>query len=62
VAVIVRVVGGLDTDQVVKQLLASLADPDVESVVIHKPGSHLRLQDGREMVVLTNGELLEERR
>lgn len=58
----VRVVAGLDTDQVVRQLLASLADPDVDSVVIHKPGSHLFLQDGREMVVLTNGELLEERR
>lgn len=59
---IVRVVGGLDTEQVLDQVRRSLADPEVTSVVIHNPGSHLVLPDGKELVVQANGELLEQQR
>lgn len=55
---IVRVLAGGDHDQVVKALKRALADPDVQSVVIHKPGSQVRLHDGREAVVTATGELV----
>jgi hypothetical protein len=59
---IVRLIGGLDIDAVLEQARRSLADKTVQSVVIHNPGSRLSLPDGREMVVLSNGELLEQGR
>ena len=54
----IRVLAGLDTEAVIAQLRRSLADPDVESVVIHKPGSHLHLSDGKEAVVTAAGNLV----
>lgn len=58
----VRVVAGVDTEEVLRMVRRSLADPDVLTVVIHNPGSHLFLPDGKEMVVKANGELLEQPR
>jgi hypothetical protein len=54
----IRVLAGLDTDQVVAQLRRALADPEVQSVVIHNPGSHLRMDDGREVIVTADGQLV----
>lgn len=49
---IVRVITeGLDSTEVYERAVAALKDPDVTSIVIHKAGSHLRLPDGKEIIV-----------
>jgi hypothetical protein len=34
-----------------RHALKAWRDPDVTSVILHKPGSHLRLPDGEEVIV-----------
>lgn len=49
---------GLTDRQICEHVLKALHDDEVVSFVIHKPGSHLRLPDGREVVVTAAGEFI----
>ncbi len=50
------IAAGLDEGVVILRVRAALRDPDVESVTVHKPGSHLTY-DGRVFVVGVDGVL-----
>jgi len=41
---------------ILRRVRQSLRDPKVDSIVIHKPGAHLRGDDGRDYVVGADGE------
>lgn len=56
---VVRVIVGMrDPRALATRIREALADPDVDSVVIHKPGAHVRLPDGRELVFDSFGRLV----
>jgi hypothetical protein len=48
---VTRVISGLTDEAVIRAAIKALCDPEVSSIVIHKPGSHLTLPNGKEMVV-----------
>lgn len=48
---------GIDDEATVRQVIKGLLDPDVTSVIVHKPGSYLHA-DGREMMVDARGNLV----
>jgi hypothetical protein len=52
----IRILTGQDTAAVIRRVRADLEDPEIDRIVIHKPGSHLS-SDGREFVVDRHGEL-----
>jgi hypothetical protein len=56
--VIVRVIVGRDVRKVADAIRKALDDPEVDSVVVHKPGSHVRMADGRELVFDGAGRLV----
>lgn len=49
------VVPGLDEKETLLAVLKAMRDPDVEQVIVHRPGSHLRLPDGKEVIVTSSG-------
>lgn len=51
----VRLVQGGNPHQLYLALMASLKDPDVESVVVHKPGARVHV-DGVEWMVNADGQ------
>lgn len=56
---IVRViVPPFDMSAAAARIRDALKDPEVDSVVIHKPGSRVRLSDGRELVFDASGRLV----
>jgi hypothetical protein len=57
--VIVRViVPPFDIAKAAAAIRDALKDPEVDSVVIHKPSSRVRLSDGRELVFDATGRLV----
>lgn len=52
---IVRVGAGLDEEQVIREVRRALHDPEVDTLVLHKPGSEALLQNGEELVVDASG-------
>lgn len=58
---IVRVGAGLDEEQVIREVRRALHDPEVDTLVLHKPGSEALLMSGEEMVVDAGGHWIPKR-